>query len=77
MQNSLLERLKVGDPEAARITGITLEDSNFEDPVGLMTIMGDIEVAAITLAANDAWALLAAVSLAGIAALLLTTRKVP
>jgi len=73
--DSLLERLKAGDPEAARITGISIEDSNFEDPIGLMTIMGDIEGAAITLAANDAWMLLAIISLAGIPALLLTGRK--
>lgn len=75
--DSLLERLKAGDPEAARLTGISLEDSNFADPVGLMTIMGDIEVAAMTLAANDAWMLLAIISLAGLAALLLSPRKSP
>ncbi|MBL8894533.1 MAG: DHA2 family efflux MFS transporter permease subunit [Rhizobiales bacterium] len=75
--DSLLERLKAGDPEAARITGISLEDTNFEDPVGLMTIMGDIEVGALTLAANDAWMLLAIITFAAIAALLLSPRKSP
>jgi DHA2 family multidrug resistance protein len=74
---SLLDRLKAGDPEAARITGISIEDSNFEDPVGLMTIMGDIEVAALTLAANDAWMLLAIITFAAIGALLLSPRKSP
>jgi DHA2 family multidrug resistance protein len=75
--DSLLEGLKAGDPEAARITGISIQDSNFEDPVSLMTIMGDIEVAALTLAANDAWMLLAIISVAAIAALFLSPRKSP
>ncbi|MFO0991946.1 MAG: DHA2 family efflux MFS transporter permease subunit [Hyphomicrobiales bacterium] len=74
---SLLDRLKAGDQEAARITGISIEDTNFEDPVGLMTIMGDIEVGALTLAANDAWMLLAIITFAAIAALLLSPRKSP
>lgn len=74
---SLLDRLKAGDQEAARITGISIEDTNFEDPVGLMTIMGDIEVGALTLAANDAWMLLAIITFAAIAALLLSLRKSP
>jgi DHA2 family multidrug resistance protein len=71
----LLERLKAGDEEAARITGLSLQDNNFEDPMSLMTIMGDIEVAALTQAANEAWMLLAAITFAAVAALVLTSRK--
>jgi DHA2 family multidrug resistance protein len=71
----LLERLKAGDEEAARITGLSLQDNNFEDPMSLMTIMGDIEVAALTQAANEAWMLLAAITFAAVPALVLTSRK--
>jgi hypothetical protein len=37
--------------------------------------MGDIEVAALTQAANEAWMLLAAITFAAVAALVLTSRK--
>jgi DHA2 family multidrug resistance protein len=73
--DNLLERLKAGDEEAARITGLSLQDTNFEDPMSLMTIMGDIEVAALTQAANEAWTLLAVITFAAVAALVLTRRK--
>jgi MFS transporter, DHA2 family, multidrug resistance protein len=73
--DDLLERLKAGDEEAARITGLSLQDTNFEDPMSLMTIMGDIEVAALTQAANEAWILLAAITFAAVAALVLTRRN--
>ena len=42
-----------------------------------MTIMGDIEVAALTLAANDAWMLLAIIISCGNCSLVLSPRKSP
>jgi MFS transporter, DHA2 family, multidrug resistance protein len=71
----LLDRLKAGDEDAARITGLSIQDNNFEDPMSLMTMMGDIEVAALAQAANEAWILLSAISLVAVGALILTRRK--
>jgi MFS transporter, DHA2 family, multidrug resistance protein len=73
--DSLLDRLKAGDQTAAQITGLSIEDNNFEDPMALMTIMGDIEVASLTLAVNDAWMMLSVISVVALLALLLTLRK--
>jgi MFS transporter, DHA2 family, multidrug resistance protein len=72
--DSIMEKVKADDPATLSLLGLTPEDVP-EDPIGFMSISGDIEQLSVTLAINDAWAMLAAITVAGLAALALARRE--
>jgi DHA2 family multidrug resistance protein len=58
--DQLLDRLKAGDAQAAALIGAKLEDlPDLADPMALMTLMTDIEQASMVAATNEAWTILA------------------
>jgi DHA2 family multidrug resistance protein len=59
----LTDLIKTAPGQAAGLLGLPLSDLPApDDPTGLMSIMDSIQDASLTLAINDAWAMLAAIT---------------
>jgi MFS transporter, DHA2 family, multidrug resistance protein len=64
----LLEKLQAGDPDVAAFVGVSLDDFNALsqgsiDVEGISLLQDKMEKAALTMAVNDAWFMLAAITL--------------
>jgi DHA2 family multidrug resistance protein len=67
---ALLDRLKAGDPEAARLIGTTLAElPDLRDPFAQMTLITDIEQASMVAVTNEAWMMLAGLTVIALLAL--------
>ncbi|CAN5526298.1 MDR family MFS transporter [soil metagenome] len=70
---ALMDKIRSGDAETLALVGLTPADiAGDPDPMTLMSIAPDIEQLSLVLAINEAWMLLAAVAVAGLAALVFT-----
>jgi MFS transporter, DHA2 family, multidrug resistance protein len=74
--DQIMEKIRAGDAETAGLLGLGVDElPESGDPMGFMSISGDIEQLSVTWAINDAWAMLAAITAVGLVSLLLVTRK--
>jgi MFS transporter, DHA2 family, multidrug resistance protein len=61
--DTLTGLIQTAPEEAARLMGLTINDMPAaDDPTGLMAIMDSIQDASLTMAVNEAWAMLAGIS---------------
>ena len=73
---AIMDKVKDGDPATASLLGLSVEElPSPGDPMGFMSISGDIEQLSVTWAINDAWAMLALFTVIGLLSLLLTRRE--
>lgn len=71
----LTEKLKAGDPATLDLFGLTKADiEGGLDSMRLMDLLPDLEKQSLVMAINDAWLLLALITLAGLAALFFVRR---
>jgi DHA2 family multidrug resistance protein len=76
LAEDLTDRLKAGDPATLDLFGLTPADvQDGIDSDTLMSIMPDIEQLSVVLAINEAWLLLAGITLSAVLALLLARRQ--
>jgi MFS transporter, DHA2 family, multidrug resistance protein len=75
---ALTDQLKAGDPQTLDLFGLTPADiEGGLDSMRLLDLMPDLEKHSLVMATNDAWALLAAITLIGLVALLFVRKLDP
>ena len=71
-----MDKVKDGDPATASLLGLSVEElPSPGDPMGFMSISGDIEQLSVTWAIDDAWAMLALFTVIGLLSLLFARRE--
>jgi len=74
--DQIVEKINAHDPEIARLLGMTPEElPDAGDPMGFMSISGDIEQLSVTYAINEAWAMLAIITAVGLLSLLFARKE--
>jgi DHA2 family multidrug resistance protein len=74
--DDIMDKLKAGDTETARLLGLAPDEiPEPGDPMGFMSISGDIEQLSVTWAINDAWMMLAGITAVGLVALVFARRE--
>ena len=74
--DQIMDKVKAHDPATASLLGMSVDElPDPGDPMGFMSISGDIEQLSVTSAINDAWAMLAAITVVGLLSLLFARRE--